>query len=1094
MKNMMFSSNENIDYSQSTKKTFGSRKLFLFIMAVLATVSDFALLVVFAISGHGGIAVPVILLILDGLFIAGVCLSNFRFKYSIGVWVAYIIISVIITAFLALLDTKATYMTTTAKYLNVFAHIALYLVTIFASIYPLFKKNIKLKAVMITCVTVAVVLVGAFAVYFSANGYFGQGFLGESRVVGYTLDEESDTYIASLVKSGRSKKVVIPVQFNGKKVSGVECEIFTDKTVNLVEIQTEESIRLLNPQMIENINPNIKIGIDKKYIDVFREKGLKEHENYGVGDGMLNFANALYPLNLASDEVYVTFKYQDYPEQEDIIPTWIGKKGQTFNLNYANVDYLQHVDAHNVDDLVWCYYNNDTQILTGEMINLTGNKISDSLDSVKVDFENVYRFTMADDNDGVYEPADSFKTTLSNNELYAYRFFTIGGARELLDDLTGELIEDRDNGFDLSWQFSLNYNSNNWQNEDWFDLDIDNFLISLEVLSSYASDEINLKLKPIWELKKPTDLKISYFNNKVDYVYGDDVRMDVSAEAPLKGCQLKYSWSWQGDVYGDGEDNADSTGLTYSINNAFPQEGVFTVYVAVSYPEVTDLESFDTVCALLQVDKRPLNITWEEPVDMVYDSYEKVLKHYVGDNELINGDTLDDGMTETNVSNINAGRYTARLSLYGIIDEMYIITSGSTYSYTIAPRSVQTQWTSVDYTYDGNPHNAIATAQGIDSLVPINLSSAKTNAGKYTAVASSASSNYVLTDNTHEFEIKQKNITIGTWSSTPITYNGSAQYPRVATINGLVGNESVNSQLIYSGYASNIDAGEGYSVTVTLPSSSNYKFDSAQSTQYNIAKRALSVRPIVSGKTYDGYAISLNFTASGLVGAHTNGSLGTPTYSGNGVGAIDVGSYTVSISLPNNDVTKNYDITYASASFTITKRALSIRAVASNKTYDGKTNTFDFEVVSGLASAHTKNNLGTPTYSGNGVDAVDAGSYSVSVSLPNNDVTKNYNISYASANFTISKAKVALVWSNVLVSDGRVTAPSVVTSGQVYSGDISVGSYTYRDSSGRIINSIPAVSGTYYVEVAVTSGNYSFTNTHINFTVSVGETQEKEVA
>lgn len=182
MKNMMFSSNENIDYSQSTKKTFGSRKLFLFIMAVLATVSDFALLVVFAISGHGGIAVPVILLILDGLFIAGVCLCNFRFKYSIGVWVAYIIISVIITAFLALLDTKATYMTTTAKYLNVFAHIVLYLVTIFASIYPLFKKNIKLKAVMITCVTVAVVLVGAFAVYFSANGYFGQGFLGESRV------------------------------------------------------------------------------------------------------------------------------------------------------------------------------------------------------------------------------------------------------------------------------------------------------------------------------------------------------------------------------------------------------------------------------------------------------------------------------------------------------------------------------------------------------------------------------------------------------------------------------------------------------------------------------------------------------------------------------------------------------------------------------------------------------------------------------------------------------------------------------------------------------------------------------------------------
>ncbi len=43
------------------------------------------------------------------------------------------------------------------------------------------------------------ILVGAFAVYFSANGTIwpDKGFLGEYRVVGYTFDEESDTYIAT---------------------------------------------------------------------------------------------------------------------------------------------------------------------------------------------------------------------------------------------------------------------------------------------------------------------------------------------------------------------------------------------------------------------------------------------------------------------------------------------------------------------------------------------------------------------------------------------------------------------------------------------------------------------------------------------------------------------------------------------------------------------------------------------------------------------------------------------------------------------------------------------------------------------------------
>ncbi|MDE5654146.1 MAG: hypothetical protein K2I46_00880, partial [Clostridia bacterium] len=749
MKNMMFSGNENIDYSQSTKKTFGSRKLFLFIMAVLASVSDFALLVVFAISGHGGIAIPVILLILDGLFIAGVCLSNFRFKYSIGIWVSYIIVSVIVTAFLALLDAGETYMTTTAKCLNVFSHIALYIVTVFASIYPLIKSNIKLRAVMITCVTVAVVLVGAFAVFFSANGYFGQGFLGESRVVGYTLDEESDTYIASSVKSGRSKKVVIPSEFNGKKVSGVDCGIFTENTVNTVEILTEDKITLLNSRKIENINPNIKIGVDRKHIDVFRQTCLTQPSAYGIDDdSMVTFANSLYPINLESNERYITFKYQDYPEQEEIIPTWIGKVGQTFSLEYANLEYLQHANAKVADDLVWSYYNNKAQILTGQIVNLAGKKINESQNSVKVEFENVYRFTVADDNDGVYEPADSFKTTLSNNALYAYRFFTLSGAVEHLENLSNELIEDRDKGFDLTWQYNLNEISNSWQDDNWYDFF--DLTLNLYQLSEYRGDEVDIKLKPIWSLKKPTDLKITYFNNKVNYIYGDDVRMDVSAEAPLKGCQLSYEWYWEGDVYGDGEDNSRLAGSTYIINNAFPQEGIFRVYVAVSCPEVTDLESFDTVYAYLTVDKRPLNITWEEPTDMVYDSYEKALKHYVGNNELINGDSLAYGLTETNVRNTDAGSYTASLSLYGVIDEMYKIATGATHFYTIAPRPVQTQWTCEDFTYDGNPHNAVATAQGVNGYnIPIYLSSDKTNAGKYTATASSRSGNYVLTDNTY---------------------------------------------------------------------------------------------------------------------------------------------------------------------------------------------------------------------------------------------------------------------------------------------------------------------------------------------------------
>ena len=84
-----------------------------------------------------------------------------------------------------------------------------------------------------------------------------------------------------------------------------------------------------------------------------------------------------------------TIYYYDYSEQEEIIPTWIGKKGQTFELNYANVDYIQRINAQSADDLIWCYDNNDAQILTGQMVNLAGSKINESINCVDVENYNM---------------------------------------------------------------------------------------------------------------------------------------------------------------------------------------------------------------------------------------------------------------------------------------------------------------------------------------------------------------------------------------------------------------------------------------------------------------------------------------------------------------------------------------------------------------------------------------------------------------------------------------------------------------------------------------------------------------------------------
>ncbi|MDE6275263.1 MAG: hypothetical protein K2M75_01850 [Clostridia bacterium] len=990
MKNMMFSGSENIDYSQSTKKTFGSRNLFVLIMAILAAVSDFALLIVFAVAGHGGLAIPIILLIIDGLFIAGICLSNFRFKYTIGIWVAYLIVSVIVTSILASLDSGATYMTDTAKSLNVFAHLVLYIVTVFASIYPLFKSSVKIKAIMITAVTVAVVLVGTFSIYFSVNGYFGQGFVGGSRVVGYTLDEKTDTYIASSIKSGRSDKVIIPEQFNGKKVSGINCSIFTHTSIKTVELQSPEKMKLVDTQLLEYINGDLKIGVDKNYIDAYRKDFLERpYYSYpaAMEPSLLAFANSLYPINLEGNERYITFAYGEMPKQSKIIPTWIGKAGEKFQLDFAgdDIDYLKYADHSSVSDLVWCYNNNNSKILTGEMLVYDGSVINKNLDSVKVQFENVYAIKVEDDNDEKFEPSDDFKTTQIGNAIYDRRFVTLNSANALLEELSRD-------GFDLSWEYKVSPNSSSVKFESLRD-----------TIYGLGDEPALIYIQPVWKMKPPTDLAINF--DKSSYVYGDDVKMVASAKAPDSKFKLQYDWNY----LGNGLNNTSISEENYSIFNALPQYGTFTVNVTVTCDD-SSLSSIWGISKELQVGKRPLHITWTQPDDMVYNYFEKTVVHRVGEGELINGDFLANNITKTNETNINAGDYVSTITLKGRIDELYYIASGATYQYTIEPRPTAVDWTCGDYTYDGDPHNASATAKNVfGNDLAITVSDAKVNADIHTAIATCSDSNYKLTNPNYKFEIKQKSVELVAWDNSPITYSGLAQYPRVANVSGLVGNEdmsNINNDFVYSGYSSNIDAGEGYTVKVDLSASSNYKFDSQQSTSYNIGKKALT-----------------------------------------------------------------------------------IRTVATNKTYDGNKAEFDFEVVSGLASVHTKNSLGAPTYSGNGANAIDADTYSVNVTLPINSVTKNYDITYESASFVIGKAQASIAWSNVSVSNGKVNPPSVLINGQVYSGNIVVESYVYRDYYGREIDSIPYQNGTYSVQVVASSKNYTFTNTRITFTVDVTAAQ-----
>lgn len=1065
----LFSATENIDYSNSTVKTFCGRKVFLLILSILAAVSDLVAMIIFAVAGLGGyITIPILLIAVDALFIAGVCFSNFRFKYSVGIWTAYIAVAAIILSFVSL-STSREYpvMTNTAIALNTLSHIVLFGAIIFAGIFPILKQNKKIKIAMAAVCAVAVILVCAFTLFFSVNGYYGQGFVSQYRNVTYHYDSESDTYIAYSAELGRSKKVLIPEQFNGKKVSGINCFMFTDKTIDDVCIQSKQKINLIDDINLANINPNIRIGVDRDLIDGYRKDILGSY---------MGAANRMYPCNLNENETYITFAYHNsvYDENIDIVPTWIGEIGEKFSMEYADIDYFKHTNQESFADLIWCWENNYGKVLKefkdADGNTLAGRAIDGNILQVDVDFNSVFQLKVLEDNDMKYEPSDGFKTTTVNGKQYEHLYATVN----TIEDITSQLKRE---GFNLKWKYKSDYYPYNIGSvtnlPDAFQEDEQNAL--------RYHEKISASISPQWELKAPSNAVITADKNS--YIYGDDIKLIGTAQAPNADCTLEYTWDNLSGNYSVDNDEC-------SMTNVLPsQSGSYSLTIAAK-SDKTSLTSKTVVYKDIVIVKKNLDIIWTQPDDMVYDGSEKQVAFSCGEGQLINGDTLDTNVIFSGLSATNANSYIARIYLTGEINGKYAIATGSTFQYTISPRPTEVNWSIGSYTYNGYAQGPSASARNVSGgILLLNLSGASNrNAGKYTVTASVSDKNYTLTNPTEEYVIKQKPITVR-WEDANLIYSGQAQYPRVSAASGTVNYESVLSQLIYLGYGENINAKDGYTVSVTLPQSSNYKFDTLQSKVYNISKRSITANWNTSGKlTYNGGSQGVNIVGfNNIVTKDEAGVLNGIKYSG---AQTDAGEdYQMSAEL-SEEASVNYIAANMTCEYSIDKRAISaVWSEATSFTYDGNSH---IPVIADIANIIEKDKASVMSglkYEG---AQTNAGSdYTATVSLDSNSLV-NYTLTNSYCRFTIAKAQTAAVWSDVSIDGGNVTAPALLTDSTAYAGQVRIIGYTYRNSQGQVIESIPSQNGTYSVTAEIVSRNFEVTGLQKTFTVSGFE--EREVA
>lgn len=368
---------------------------------------------------------------------------------------------------------------------------------------------------------------------------------------------------------------------------------------------------------------------------------------------------------------------------------------------------------------------------------------------------------------------------------------------------------------------------------------------------------------------------------------------------------------------------------------------------------------------------------------------------------------------------MDVGNYVVTISLPG--NDNYNITSYTEGSLTITRAPLKISASAKDRVYDGSVGGEFTFVtdgfmgnDGVDLLgQPTYSGSALTakNAGNYTLKVSFSETlkNYTVSYTDDTFTIQKAQLTV-TPGNMEKTYDGTGFDSKGFDfeVTGLVNNETkaMLGAPTWSGEATTKKTAGAFQLKVSLPNNSvtsNYQITYNTAT-CTIMKAALTVTVHGQEKTYDGKRFdSFEYSVSGLVNGETKAMLGTPTWGGSAYTQTGAGTHELTITLPKNTVTSNYEITYNPATCIINKKALTVNPVGQEKTYDGATfSGFDFEVT-GLASGDTKAELGTPTWGGEAATQKNVGSYELTMSLPNNAVTSNYEITYGKATCVINK-------------------------------------------------------------------------------------------
>ena len=241
---------------------------------------------------------------------------------------------------------------------------------------------------------------------------------------------------------------------------------------------------------------------------------------------------------------------------------------------------------------------------------------------------------------------------------------------------------------------------------------------------------------------------------------------------------------------------------------------------------------------------------------------------------------------------------------------------------------------------------------------------------------------------------------------------GDADPAWTSTADGLVGTTKKIAELITLTYTREPGENVGeYKITVSGPEAfGNYTFTYEQG-KLNIVQKAITIIADSGNKEYDGSALTNNTvkTDPALADGDKIDSV-TVIGSQTKVGMSDnVPSDAKIVNEAGEDVTENYDITYASGQLTVTVKPLTITADSGKKVYDGEPLTIDTYTSDELADGDSFESV-TVTGSQTEIGKSDnVPSDAIIVNTAGEVVTANYDITYKNGELEVTPIPTAKI-------------------------------------------------------------------------------------